>query len=335
VSRVAHLKAQEQRRDASVSTARRWLPALKLAIGLALVVGLLVWRDNGRQLLHILAGFQTHYLVALLLIALALDAISSVRWRLFVRDRDVAVSLLMLFKFYLMGRFFSIFLPSMIGGDLARIYLLGRWVGSHSLSAASVGLERASGIIALTSLALIFVVFESGLLRDPIVALTLGGAVGASVVMIIAFCWPGLAAGLIVLLRAVPGLGRVAVKFSSLLEEVAYYRTRHGVLLLSLVYSFAFHLLAGINVYVACLTVGLAPPLFSVMVITPVILLVTMIPISPNNIGWWEWCFSILLLGAGATAAEGLAVAITLRSVAMLDSLIGGLLFLLHRDARR
>jgi glucose uptake protein GlcU len=60
-----------------------------------------------------------------------------------------------------------------------------------------------------------------------------------------------------------------------------------------------------------------------------------MIPVSPNNIGWWEWCFSVLLLDAGATAAEGLAVALTLRAATMSVSLLGGLLFLRWRQLDR
>jgi hypothetical protein len=42
----------------------------------------------------------------------------------------------------------------------------------------------------------------------------------------------------------------------------------------------------------------------------------------------------VLLLDAGATAAQGLAVAVTLRAVTLLVSLVGGLIFLLERDAR-
>ena len=96
-------------------------------------------------------------------------------------------------------------------------------------------------------------------------------------------------------------------------------------------YSLAFHLLAGMNVHVACLSIGIASPILDILVITPVILLLVMIPVSPNNIGWWEWCFSVLLIEAGATAVEGLVVALVLRAVTMGMSMIGGLLFLQHR----
>jgi glucose uptake protein GlcU len=58
-----------------------------------------------------------------------------------------------------------------------------------------------------------------------------------------------------------------------------------------------------------------------------------MIPVSPNIIGWWEWCFSVLLVDAGATIAEGLAVALTMRAVTMAVSVVGGLLFLQQRLA--
>jgi glycosyltransferase 2 family protein len=311
---------------------RRWLPVIKTAIGVALIVGLLLWESNGRKLLAIFAGFQLQYLLALAAISLGLNAVSSIKWRLFLRDRGVGSSHIELFNLYLIGKFFSNFLPSMVGGDLARIYLLGRQISSHAISAASVGLERATGIIGLTMLAVIFAATNMELLINPIIALSLGSAVLACAAAITMFYWPGFAALIVGLLQALPGCGGLARKIGRLLDEVGYFRDRHRLVALSLLYSFAFHFLAAVNVYAACLSIGFAPAFADVLVITPVVLLLTMLPVSPNNLGWWEWCFSVLLLDAGATAAEGFAVAVTLRAVTMVVSLIGGLLFLMQRS---
>ena len=118
-----------------------------------MLAALVLWQDNSQKLFHILAQFDRNYIATLLLIELGLNGISSVKWSLFIHERGIQISQLRLFKLYLIGKFFNNFLPSMVGGDVARIYLLGQLMNSHSRSFASVFLERATGVVGLTLLA--------------------------------------------------------------------------------------------------------------------------------------------------------------------------------------
>jgi uncharacterized membrane protein YbhN (UPF0104 family) len=303
----------------------------KVGLGVGLLAALLLWRDNGRKLLDVLAQFDPSYILLLLLVSIGLNGISSLKWSLFVHERGAQISQIKLFNLYLIGKFFNNFLPSMVGGDLARIYLLGRAISSQSRSFASVFLERMTGVIGLTLMAVGFALVNPDILANPIIGPALAVAALGCGVALVLFYRPEL------LLLALDRFGKLPVggwilrKGAQVIQDVTYFRDQRRLLLLSLLYSFAFHLLAGLNVYVACLSIGLAPPLLDILVITPVILLLVMIPVSPNNLGWWEWCFSVLLLDAGATAAEGLAVALTLRAVVMAISVFGGLLFLQQR----
>lgn len=304
--------------------------AVKFVIGIALIAALLLWQDNGQKLLGILAGFQAEYLVALLLLQVLLNGISSVKWRLFLQDRGVDASLGLLFRLYLIGRFFNNFLPSMMGGDVTRSYLLGRRIGSQAASAASVTLERATGLIALTVLAVIFAALNPQALRNPIVIVTIAGAVlvcgGA------ALLFASARAGAWMERTLARRRGKLSAKVLRLVQEIGMYRGRRRVLWWAFGYSCLFQFLAGMNVYFGSLSIGFHPQLLDVLVVTPAILILAMIPVSPNNVGWWEWCFSVLLIDAGATAAQGLAVALTLRAASWITALVGGVLFLLQRS---
>lgn len=311
----------------------RRLPVKTLAkavIGVALIAALLLWQDNGRKLLAILAGFQVKYIVALLVLQLLLNGISSIKWHVFLKDRGVEASQGLLFRLYLIGRFFNNFLPSMVGGDVTRSYLLGRRIKSQAASAASVTMERATGVIALTLLAVIFAAINPQAFRNPIVVVTIAGAVvvcaGATVLFASA------RAGAWMERRLAARNGKISRKVLRLVEEIGRYRGRRRVLLVALAYSCVFQFLAGLNVYYASLSIGFHPQLLDVLVVTPAILILAMIPVSPNNVGWWEWCFSVLLIDAGATAAEGLAVALTLRAASWITALVGGVLFLVQRS---
>lgn len=308
---------------------------IKVAIGVGLLVGLLVWDGNGSKLLKVLSGFRPEYIVALFAIAFALAGVSSAKWSLFLRHRGYAMTQASLFRLYLIGYFFNNFIPSSVGGDLARIYILGRQMSSHSVSAASVILERGTGVFGLVFLAALVGLFNQRILTNPIIALTIAAGLLGCTTALVLFYRPALCAAAVSMMAGLPGLRRIAARLEKLIADIGYFRDQYRLLAVSLAYSFAFHLLAGLNVYLTCLSIGFEPAFIDVLVITPVILLLVMIPVSPNNIGWWEWCFSILLVDAGASAAEGLAVGLTIRAVTLCISLIGGLLFLYERHDRK
>lgn len=284
--------------------------------------------------MEIFSQFNSEYIIALFAISLGLNAISSVKWSLFLPDRKAKVSQFRLLSLYLIGKFFSNFLPSMVGGDVARAYMLGREISSHSTSTASVLMERATGMVGLAFLAGIFSIINYRILGNPIISISITFAVVGCVIAIILFYWPPFKGLILKIISIVPVIKRFTLKFERLINALEYFRPHYRLLFLSLLFSMAFHLLASINIYVTSLSIGFEPSFRDIIVITPVILMLTMIPVSPNNIGWWEWCFSILLANAGATAAEGLAVALTLRAVALVVSLIGGLLFLYQQQTQ-
>ncbi len=312
----------------SASVSHRRYRSLKAILGLCLLSGVLIWNDNARKLIDVLRGFQFEYLAALLLVAVGTNGISSSKWGLFLKDRGHYLPWWRLFGLYLIGRFFNNFLPSMFGGDVARSYILGRQIGSQSVSAASVVLERVSGLVGLAILATLGSLINPNIMSNPVIAIPLMLTILATAFGTLAFFRPKVSALFLRFLRRIPVVRRIAPKVGKLLNDIGHYRTNRPLLLKSLLYSLGFQILAAINVYVACRSIGFAPDFADIIVITPVILLLSMIPVSPNNIGWWEFCFGVLLVNAGATAAEGLAVALVLRAMTFLYSLCGGLLLM-------
>ena len=313
------------------SIGSRMLSTGRFLIASLLIVALLVWQDNGAKLLEVFSNFQLHYLGILLILQVLLNGVSSAKWHLFLKDREIDVSLGSLFKLYLIGRFFNNFLPSMVGGDVARSYMLGKKIKSQATSAASVTLERATGMIALTFLAVFFAAINPNAFTNPIVIATVFASSAVCVGAI--FVFSSLKVSSFLQTSLAPSESKLLRKVLRLINEIEQYRGRSKVLWWAFAQSCVFQILAGLNVYIACLSIGLHADLLDVLVVTPAILILAMIPVSPNNIGWWEWCFSVLLVGAGATAAQGFAVALTLRAVSMVSSLVGGILFLFEKQS--
>jgi hypothetical protein len=213
--------------------------------------------------------------------------------------------------------------------------LLGRQIHSQSQSLASVFLERFTGLIALIFLAISFSAVNPRLLSEP--------KIGIAVVFFsIAFLL------LTVLLLNQGFLGWVAVKFGGrriiavalekirkVQQDILYFKGKYKLLSIAMLYSFAFHIMTSINVYLCCVAIDVFPSFMDIAVITPVILLLNILPVSPNNIGWWEWTFSFFLVEVGTGPAEGLAVALILRAMTLLFSLVGGALFLFEKAGKK
>jgi uncharacterized protein (TIRG00374 family) len=308
-----------------------WTFWLKLVLGIGLLAALLLWRDNGRRMVEHFARFRIEFVVLLLGAALVLNGVSCAKWQLFLRERGVRVGFMRLFNLYLIGKFASNFMPSMIGGDLTRIYLLGRQIASHSQSAASVFMERFTGLIALVCLVLAFAALNPDLLQEPHIAATVAAVALGCVALLALLRAPRLLDWVAERLAWVPGARRVFPRLQRLHQDIHLLITRPRLLAGAMAYSFGFHLATCVLTYFCCLAIAFRPAFLDVALVTPLILLLTAVPVSPNNIGWWEWCFSVFLVGAGAEPSQGLAVALTLRAVTLLMSLAGGVLLLFER----
>lgn len=307
---------------------------LKLILGVVLLGALLLWRDTGREAVDVFLGLNWVYLIPLFALSFVMIWVSSMKWRLFVLGRGTNVSIWRLMRLYTVGVFFNNFMPSMVGGDLARSYILGRQIGSQSRSLASVFLERFTGVVALVALAFTFALINRALLREPIIAGSLL-VVGASVVaFLVLLRWPAVLSVVPRPLASTSPLTTVASRFHRFRREILLAKGNTRLLAMAMFYSFLFHFLTSVNVYVASLTIGLRVSFLDVAVITPIILLVTMFPVSVNNLGWWEWAFSVFMVNVGAVEAEGLAVALILRAKSVIISAIGGIFFVMERVER-
>lgn len=313
-------------------TRSRLIFLLQLLLGLSLLAVLLLRQQLWSQVVVVLGDFNWAYLPLMGLISFLLIGLSSLKWQAFLVERGIQLPLGRYIKLYMIGTFFNNFVPSMVGGDIARSYLLGRQIDSQVRSAASVFLERFTGVIALVVLASSSIIINPSLMGEPLVLLSVTIVGGGSILILFLILLPqfwqdGLARWTDN--RIVAWLSQWAARLH---ENVREIRENPGLFRLALVYSFAFHLLAGVNVYVAALSIGSHPDLLKTLTLTPLVLIVASLPLTPNSIGILEWAYSFYLVPAGLSTEAGLTVAIILRAKNLVVSILGGVLFLWERE---
>jgi hypothetical protein len=266
---------------------------------------------RGARLLYITAA------VALIIGDLVLGAY---RWQRLLRALGISIPLSTLTASYFVGLFFNNFLPTSMGGDVVRIYDVARYSRQPSASAASVVAERAlsalaQGLIALVGLALGYEVTKRfvgeiaalfAVLCLVLVALLLGDHWGRK----------------ISLLR-----GRVMEALGS----ISFCLRDKSLALWVVFVSLFFHAVIVLINYAIFLALGADVSLAYCFLVIPIILFITLLPVSINGLGIREWAYIYFFGRLGLSMAEAVAASLLFFTLLILVSLIGGVIFALRR----
>ena len=290
---------------------------------------LLVWLVDLRELLAALSKLTITSVVLLLGISVVLILVSAVKWRCFLESGQQEVSLVRLFKLYLVGYFVNLMLPSYFGGDVVRSWYAGKQHGQHAAATATI-LERYTGLVAMLTLAFIFVWLVDSATPQVEVAVVL--------------CAVGLVVGTFMVLAAdrlpvIGILGRhkaLSGHFDKIRRCLLVAGRNRSLIAKALMLSFLYHSLTVLNTVVAADAVGWHnPPVWDLFVVLPLILLIGSLPISPSGLGIQEGAFFFFLTGVGATPAQALGVGVVLRAKGYVLALLGGVVWLGLKNEER
>ncbi|MDO6587049.1 lysylphosphatidylglycerol synthase transmembrane domain-containing protein [Salipiger sp. 1_MG-2023] len=309
--------------------------AIKLILGIGLVYLLLSQKDVWQGATTLLSGLSLPGVVVVMLIPIPLVWASCLKWRLLLRYRDCIVGLPSLMRYYTIGYFFNNFLPSSVGGDLARSYLVGRRIGSQAESFAAVFLERLTGLLTLVALAVIGFAATPSLHDDLLVAGSIAIMAGGCLFLLAMIWLPDRLTGP---LKEKACKHRRTARLVERIEEMrtalASFWSAPGIVLQSFAYSMLYHLLTVANIFITARVLGIDLDLVSLWAVAPIILVIAALPTTPGGIGVWEWAFSVLLLPIGTELEHGLAVALLLRAQLLVTSLLGAVFYVFDGRGR-
>src|SRR5437870_11555110 len=135
-----------------------WLKIVKNKLRIFVSVSLfswLAWRTDWDQIRQAGANLRVEYWLAALALYLGIQMISGFRWQLLARPLGYEQPVWQFTRFYFIGMFFNLFLPTSVGGDVVRAWYLGH--GSEASAFLSVLVDRLSGFVVLLALACIAV----------------------------------------------------------------------------------------------------------------------------------------------------------------------------------
>lgn len=252
------------------------------------------------------------FLILSILVGLFISLLSSWKWGLLLRPFGVEVPVPRLFFLYLVGGFFSNILPTNVGGDLVRVAAVARATPKRAAAVTSVFMERFTGVTILIVLSLISLVANPDL-RDIRVVGATGIVTAAYVVALVLMLTPRYLFW--IERRRLPNIARKALgKVHGFQAAIHQYRHHPWVLIETLAISVLWYIGATLNVYTSALAFGQSVSFSLLIISVPLILTITMLPISLGGIGLGEWAYSFVFTQIGAGAPIGLLVALLLRA---------------------
>lgn len=205
--------------------------------------------------------------------------VSTMRWRLLLPKEFKTKRL---FSLYLIGAFFNTFLPGLIGGDAVKSYYLYKEINSGNVSLSSVFMDRYIGFVSLMVMGLVAFIFGFKYIKGSIIEWLL----------------PAIILSFLIVSLIIFGLrfGRSIRIFSEFYGYFDSYIKQKVLILKAVFLSLIIEVMNTIAIYIITLGLGQHISLLCFFIFFPIIVTISVLPISIAGIGIREGSF-VLLFG--------------------------------------
>ena len=248
------------------------------------------------------------------------------RWRQISAECGAPLATRQAMRFNLIGTFFNQTLPSSIGGDAVRLWLVARGGAGWRAATYSIFVDRAIGLIALAIIIVASLPWSYSLISDPH---------GRSALLFVDFAALAGGVGFLVLGRLRwPWLkrwwGTHHLHACSVIANRVIFSRERGPKIAVL--SFLVHLLAVVVAWCVVRSIA-APVLFGqVFQLIPPVMLITMMPISIAGWGVREATMGLAFGYAGLMTSEGVNVSLLFGAVSFIVGAFGGLVWIFSAE---
>jgi uncharacterized membrane protein YbhN (UPF0104 family) len=271
------------------------------------------------------------YIALALGVYLIAQGASALRWTALARPLGIATPFSGMLRYYLIGMFFNLFAPGTVGGDVSRVYYLVKDEEAQAKGRAVTTVHAAMSVLMDRGIGMVVLVWvgAAGLLLFPDYAVP---APARTATLLLAL---GLFVGVVLtplLRRLLPEDGHPLV--AKLRLALRSYRKHWRALGAAALLSLLAHLVQAWMHVVMGRALDLNLSFSFCLIVYPMVGTFAAIPISVNGLGLREGGYVFLLAVIGIGTEKSVAFGILLFLIVALDSLVGGLLFLLQKSPK-
>ena len=248
--------------------------------------------------------------------------LGALRWQRLLHAGRVRISYGKVLMLTLIGNFFNNALPSMVGGDVVKLYYVMK---SHPDRKSHITMSWiADRVTGIAGLAIICLIAIAAGWQDPLVQKVRGPIfwVAGVVTLGLAILFvPGLARKM--------HLGKLASKLpfqhfvDQLRKAARLYSAQPGVWVLAVGLSMCVHMILLTCIYLGGRALAPGPSYHDYVVLLPPVLMISALPITPGAVGWMETSYQTLFGRAGVSGTAALSLSLFHRFARLLWSLPG------------
>src|SRR5262245_4834152 len=306
---------------------RRWIFAAQAVVAASLLV-LLFRNFDWLAFRSAFARVPAWFYLASFIVLVVGQALYVFKWRLVLDAMGLRLPFWRLGEQYLMGIFFNNFLPTMIGGDTARVYYLGRQHG-YATIATSILVDRGLGFLSMAAWGSALVWWLDITTPAFIVARRVLTVLCAVLVVIVTAALIFRLAPVVAMFRRVPLMARIAEMLELVRKRGRPLRRRPGTIGLVLLTGFLYFLpFAWLYHVYFRLSGGVSVPYEPIVLVLIAIAVLSNIPVSLNGIGLREQLHSILVVSLGVSKELAVGISVIVFSQFLILSVFGGLVWL-------
>lgn len=300
----------------------------------ALLLFFLFRKVDAQSMFDIVKNANKLLLVTAFLIYFLNYALCIKRWEMLIKAVNIHLPLKRIITSFSGGIFFSLFLPSTIGGDVVRSLDLAAHTKKPKEIIATVFLDRLSGYIGLVLLTLLALVFGLKIIDDKSVFLSLEIIIGILVLALIVLFNPYAYKKINKLLKSL-GANKILGMITELHEEIHIFRNKRKVIVKNICISFLIQLITPLTYYLISLALGLKINLLYFFVFLPIIGAITLLPISIGGLGLRDATTVFFFAKVGVVKHMAFAMSLINFSFILFYGAIGGLIYVLTVRHRR
>lgn len=280
------------------------LVLLKLAV-IAGCFGVILSRVNLHEVAGKLAGARIPLVLASFATVLLEPVVLAAKWNLLLRRKQINLPLGRLVRIVFTSNFLSLLVPVSVGADALRILMLKGEQQSGTHSAGSLVADRVLGVIALVGTAAVGTALTWSTMPDrrALVSVAVVAAVVLAIVAAVVSPLPGLAMQLIRSRLRPGGLpARMAHRAEEVHDSLVSFRTMPGTLAPVLLLNVCIQVLRTFGIVFLFRAVGQPVPVLESLAFVPMIVMLSLLPISYFGLGVKEGGFLYFFGQAGVPA---------------------------------
>jgi len=309
--------------------------SLFLRFGVSIILLIFLFGKVDEKALFTAIAHSNKYLLFLAFLVFFLSCfLCLLRWEMLLKAVKIHLPFKRVVISYAGGIFFSLFLPSTIGGDLMRSIDLAAHTKRPREVIATVLLDRLSGYVGLVILALAAILIGWNCVQDPSVLVSVGIIAAVLLFVLLVLFNKSIYAKINKLLHS-PNAGKIRSLIKDSHEEIHYFKHHKKIIFNNLLLSVLIQGSGPLVFYIIALALGIKISLIYFFVFIPIIGAITLLPISIGGLGLRD--ATVIFFFAKAGVVKDMAFAMSLMNFffILVCGVLGGLIYVLTVRHRR